>query len=76
MLAGMAEERFKDGKLSGEGDYAPDGKRQGPWRRWHDTGAVLDEGVFVLGKKTGEWVSYDKAGNETQRKTHRLRTAS
>lgn len=77
----MAEEHFKDGTLSGEGEYE-DGQRHGPWTFYfrnggmqaqgtYKYGQLWDEGEYNLGKKTGEWVTYDKAGKESKRKTHR-----
>lgn len=42
-----------------------------PWPSRHDTGGLLDERAHDVGRKSGEWVTYDKAGNETRRKTYR-----
>ena len=39
-----------------------DGEQDGPWRRWHDTGALMDEGMWVHGKKSGIWKRYDREG--------------
>jgi antitoxin component YwqK of YwqJK toxin-antitoxin module len=39
----MAEERFKDGTLSGDGDYA-DGQRNGPWTFYFRNGRVKAKG--------------------------------
>ncbi|MFD4856207.1 toxin-antitoxin system YwqK family antitoxin [Streptomyces atratus] len=66
----MAEKQFQDGALSGEDDYS-DGQRDGPWRRWHDNGNLLDEGTCNLGKKTGEWITFNKVGEEVKRGVHR-----
>ncbi|MEU9669220.1 hypothetical protein AB0E25_27210 [Streptomyces bobili] len=40
----MAEETFKDGKLSGEGDYGADGQRDGPWTFYFRNGRVKAKG--------------------------------
>lgn len=31
---------------------------------------MLDEGTYNLGKKSGEWITYNKAGEEVKRKVH------
>ncbi|MGP3633264.1 hypothetical protein ACTU45_07820 [Streptomyces sp. 24-1644] len=40
-------------------------------QRGHDTGELMDEGTYALGRKTGEWVTQDGTGAETMRKKHR-----
>ena len=46
-----------------------DGQQDGFWQRWHSTGELMDEGVFDVGRKTGEWITYAPDGTETRRKT-------
>jgi hypothetical protein len=51
----MAEELFKDGKVSGSAGT--------------NTGNLVDEGRYDAGRKAGEWVTYAPDGTEYQRKT-------
>ncbi|MGE5181596.1 MAG: toxin-antitoxin system YwqK family antitoxin [Acidobacteriota bacterium] len=45
-----------------EGDYT-DGKKSGPWQEWFENKLVFS-GSFTDGKPDGEFVYYDKNGNE------------
>lgn len=54
-------EQKKDSILSFKGSFTedlPDGKHYYYW----DNGKVKDEGVFVMGKKEGEWLKYNFDG--------------
>ncbi len=42
----------------------------GPWRRWFDTGELIDEGEYVDGRKVGVWRSYHPDGLLKQEKDH------
>jgi antitoxin component YwqK of YwqJK toxin-antitoxin module len=42
----------------------------GPWRRWFATGALIDEGENVDGRKVGVWRSYHPDGSLKQEKGH------
>ncbi|WP_170223729.1 toxin-antitoxin system YwqK family antitoxin [Nonomuraea turkmeniaca] len=66
----MAEELFKDGKLSGEGegegDYAADGRRHGPWTFSFRNGQVKAKGSYRSGQLDGEWIWYREGGGLLQ----------
>jgi antitoxin component YwqK of YwqJK toxin-antitoxin module len=46
------------------------GLQDGPWERYHASGELLDRGVRV-GKKTGEWVAFDRTGKQQRTTNHR-----
>jgi antitoxin component YwqK of YwqJK toxin-antitoxin module len=56
-----------------EGDFV-EGRQVGRWRRWHDTGALMDEGEWVDGQRSGEWKHYDKQGELRKTQKHPDRT--
>jgi antitoxin component YwqK of YwqJK toxin-antitoxin module len=62
----MAEEHFKDGKLSGEGEYAPDGRRHGPWTFYFRNGQVKAKGSYRSGQLDGAWIWYRESGGLLQ----------
>lgn len=61
----MAEEHFKDGSLSGKGDFL-DGQRSGPWTFYFKNGLVKAEGAYKAGELEGEWVWYREGGGLLQ----------
>jgi uncharacterized protein len=48
-----------------EGDYI-DGKKTGPWYEWDGT-TMTFQGTFTDGKPDGDFIYYDKSGNELGR---------
>lgn len=62
----MAEELFKDGKLSGEGEYAADGQRHGPWIFYFRNGQVKAKGSYRAGELDGEWIWFREGGGPLQ----------
>jgi antitoxin component YwqK of YwqJK toxin-antitoxin module len=48
------------------------GEQVGPWKRWFGgTEQLCDVGRYVAGKRTGEWVFFDKKGRVRRRQTFR-----
>src|SRR5215472_9646687 len=41
-------------------------KKNGPFKRWRRDGSIASEGEFIDGKRHGDWVEYDRAGNVTR----------
>jgi antitoxin component YwqK of YwqJK toxin-antitoxin module len=48
-----------------------DGKQSGTWQRWHDNGALMDEGMWHAGKRSGDWVFYNPDGSIRKKQTFR-----
>jgi antitoxin component YwqK of YwqJK toxin-antitoxin module len=44
--------------------------QHGFWQRWHDNGALMDEGEWVHGKRSGEWKHYAKDGSLRKTEQH------
>ncbi len=57
----------RDGKKEREGSYVG-GKRDGEWNEWNDDKLVFT-GVYDVGKPNGDFVYYDRNGNELGRYT-------
>lgn len=47
-------------------------RRNGPFKRWRPNGQVLREGEYVDGKKHGQWVEYDEAGQASAEAVYRF----
>lgn len=56
---GAAEVFYENGRTQASGDYK-DGQRDGPWKCWHESGAVWTTAQYSAGKPTGEWTYFDK----------------
>lgn len=61
---------YSKGKVTGEGIVDAEGRRQGPWKEFYDTGELRSEGVYKDGKREGSWIFYYRDGNEEQRGTY------
>jgi antitoxin component YwqK of YwqJK toxin-antitoxin module len=35
----------------------------GSWKKWHESGVLVEAGLFRQGKKDGQWTSWDSAGH-------------
>jgi len=57
----MAEELFKDGKVSGAGEYL-DGERHGRWVFYFRNGQVKAEAGYRNGQLDGDCVWYREGG--------------
>lgn len=58
---------FSKGKVVGQGIVDAEGRRQGPWKEFYETGELRSEGRYKNGKRDGEWVFYYIDGKEEQR---------
>jgi len=73
---GLYYEKFTDvpfsGKIEGlqRGSFK-DGKQDGPWVRYHDTGQLQWEGAYKDGKEEGPWVSYWSDGQLWEKGTYK-----
>jgi antitoxin component YwqK of YwqJK toxin-antitoxin module len=61
---------YSKGKVIGEGIVDAEGRRQGPWKEFYDSGELRSEGSYKKGLREGEWVFYYKDGKEEQRGTY------
>jgi antitoxin component YwqK of YwqJK toxin-antitoxin module len=58
---------YSKGKIIGEGIVDDQGRRQGPWKEFYETGELKSEGNYKNGLREGEWVFYYRDGKEEQR---------
>ena len=71
---GLYYEKFTDvpfsGKIEGlqRGSFK-DGKKDGPWVRYHDNGQLWEKGTYKDGKEEGPWVSYNEDGTVNEEYT-------
>lgn len=59
---------FKNGRIKAKGPYI-NGKMEGRWEFFRETGELWQTGELVSDVKHGEWVRYDRDGNEEYRET-------
>ena len=54
-----------DGEVTGQeqGSFS-DGKRDGPWVKYHDNGQLSMKGTYKDGNEDGLWTCYDATGME------------
>lgn len=50
-----------------------DGRKQGPYRSWYDSGQIEEEGQYKDGSRIGVWRFYDDKGELMGSRTFRLR---
>ncbi|WP_461164199.1 toxin-antitoxin system YwqK family antitoxin [Arthrobacter sp. R4-81] len=62
----MAEEVFKDGKLSGTGDYV-DSERRGRWKFYYRNGQLKADVGYSGGQLDGPCIWYREGGGLLQR---------
>lgn len=58
---------YSKGKIIGQGIVDSEGRRQGKWKEFYDSGELRSEGAYVDGQRKGVWVFYYKDGKEEQR---------
>jgi len=58
---------YLKGKLIGDGIVDPEGRRQGNWKEYYDTGELRSKGKYKIGSRIGLWVFYYRGGEEEQR---------
>lgn len=66
-----ASKIYSKGKVVGDGIVDAQGRRQGPWKEYYETGELKSEGKYKNGKRTGDWLFYYRDGKEEQRGTYR-----
>jgi len=62
---------YRGGKVIGEGIVDPEGRRQGKWKEFYDSGELRSEGSYKDNRREGEWVFYYRDGKEEQRGRYR-----
>ena len=62
---------FRSGKVVGEGVVDPEGRRQGKWKEYYDTGELRSEGSYKDDRREAEWVFFYRDGKEEQRGAYR-----
>lgn len=70
----MADELFKDGSLSGRGDYDSDGKRHGPWEFWYANGQKKADCTYDAHRLDGASTFWHPNGELLQRGAFDLNT--
>ncbi len=58
---------YSKGKVIGEGIVDAEGRRQGPWKEFYQTGELRSEGNYKKGLREGDWIFYYRDGKEEQR---------
>ena len=58
---------YSKGKVIGEGIVDAEGRRQGPWKEFYETGELRSEGKYKKGLRDGDWIFYYRDGKEEQR---------
>ena len=53
---------FHNGIKLGEGIVDDNGKKQGPWKEYYESGAIKAKGKYINGKPAGEWHYYYEDG--------------
>lgn len=61
---------YSGGKIIGEGIVDAEGRRQGPWKEYYETGELRSEGKYKNGGREGDWLFYYPNGKEEQRGTY------
>src|SRR5262245_59309468 len=55
----VVRERYPDGKVKIERDVTVDADgnyvNHGAWRMWDDSGRLVAEGQFAMGRRSGQW---------------------
>lgn len=58
---------YSKGRVIGEGIVDTEGRRQGPWKEFYETGELRSEGSYKNGQREGDWIFYYRDGKEEQR---------
>lgn len=57
---------YRQGKVAGEGIVDPEGRRQGDWREFYETGELRSKGKYVNNRREGRWIFYYRDGKVEQ----------
>lgn len=57
---------YRQGKVAGEGIVDPEGKRQGEWKEYYETGELRARGKYVNNRREGKWTFYYRDGKVEQ----------
>ncbi len=60
---------FSKGILMGEGIFDAMGKKQGPWKEYHESGELAAKGSYKNNMRVGKWVFYHRNGKIEQEGT-------
>ena len=58
---------YNHGKVTGEGIVDAEGRRQGPWKEFYDSGVLKSAGNYKNGTRQGSWIFYYENGKEEQK---------
>lgn len=58
---------YSKGTVIGQGIVDAEGRRQGAWKEFYETGELRSQGSYKDGKRIGEWIFYYRDGKEEQR---------
>lgn len=61
---------FYKGIMTGEGIIDINGKKQGPWKEYYNTGELMSSGSYSNSIRIGEWNFYHNNGNIEQNGTY------
>ena len=61
---------FKNGRIKAQGPYI-DGKMEGQWTFYRETGELWQQGELRHDLKHGEWIRYDRDGSIEYRESFR-----
>ena len=61
---------FKNGRIKAQGPYI-DGKMEGKWTFYRETGELWQQGELRQDLKHGEWIRYDRDGKIEYRENFR-----
>ena len=64
---GQTKEFYSNGVLKLKGRITPEGKMHGAWQWFRRDGSLMRSGSFRDEVQVGEWVTYDRDGNEVKR---------
>jgi antitoxin component YwqK of YwqJK toxin-antitoxin module len=62
---------YRKGRVIGEGIVDAEGRRQGDWKEFYETGQLRSKGRYKDNKRTGPWIFYYEDGKVEQEGTYR-----
>lgn len=57
---------YRKGRVIGDGIVDPEGRRQGEWKEYYETGELRAKGTYRNNRREGEWVFYYRDGKVEQ----------
>jgi len=62
---------YRKGRIMGEGIVDTEGRRQGDWKEYYETGELRSKGKYKDNKRTGPWIFYYQDGKTEQEGNYR-----